>query len=254
MSDALPNSVSRQGVQGFRNHIATKEDARGRIRGQKHQMQWTVLDRYGQRKYLTKEETDLFLQSAQQTDVSVQLFCWMLALTGCRISEALALSRRSIDFETKHVVIECLKKRGGGVYRTVPLPVKLLDGIERAIRSGKFPDERLWPWSRMTGYRRVREVMHRAGLDGSYATPKGLRHGFGVSAIQSNIPLNLVQRWLGHADIKTTAIYTNAMGPEERDIASRMWSDVRNLALERKGGSHGRPHATRTDGALGFAG
>jgi integrase len=75
----------------------------------------------------------------------------------------------------------------------------------------------------MTGYRRIREVMLEAGIRGSYATPKGLRHGFGVRAIQAQVPLNLVQRWLGHADIKTTAIYTNAMGPEEREIASRMW-------------------------------
>ena len=38
------------------------------------------------------------------------------------------------------------------------------------------------------------------------------------------MPLNLLQRWLGHADIATTAIYADAMGPEERAIAARMWS------------------------------
>src|SRR5690606_4497837 len=64
-----------------------------------------------------------------------------------------------------------------------------------------------------------------AGVKGGQATPKGLRHGFGVSAIQSKVPLNLVQRWLGHADIKTTAIYTSAMGEEERQIAAQMWQE-----------------------------
>lgn len=53
--------------------------------------------------------------------------------------------------------------------------------------------------------------------------PKGFRHGFGVHAIRCGVPPDLVQRWLGHADIWTTAIYTQVMGPEERSIAARMW-------------------------------
>jgi integrase len=44
-----------------------------------------------------------------------------------------------------------------------------------------------------------------------------------VAAVQASIPLNLVQRWLGHAQLSTTAIYAEAMGQEERNIASRMW-------------------------------
>lgn len=53
--------------------------------------------------------------------------------------------------------------------------------------------------------------------------PKGLRYGFGVQAIRLGVPLNLLQRWLGHADIATTSIYANLLGPEESEIASRMW-------------------------------
>jgi hypothetical protein len=33
----------------------------------------------------------------------------------------------------------------------------------------------------------------------------------------------LVQRWLGRASINTTAIYLQAIGDEEREIAARMW-------------------------------
>jgi integrase/recombinase XerD len=53
--------------------------------------------------------------------------------------------------------------------------------------------------------------------------PKGLRHAFGVSAFQSAVPPHLVQRWLGHASLRTTAIYGNVVGPEERSFAERMW-------------------------------
>jgi integrase/recombinase XerD len=37
------------------------------------------------------------------------------------------------------------------------------------------------------------------------------------------VPPHLVQRWLGHASLKTTAIYGDVVGPEERAFAARMW-------------------------------
>ena len=162
----------------------------------------------------------------------------MLAFSGCRISEALSLTDESIDFEAQSVVIKCLKKRGKMVFRAIPLPPRFLRLLRRWFTSRKSPQSYLWTWSRMTAYRHVCDVMIAAGIRGSYATPKGLRHAFGVTAIQAGIPLTLIQRWLGHADIKTTAIYTSAMGPEEREIASRMW---------RKG--DGRSGAKQSNGA-----
>ena len=55
-------------------------------------------------------------------------------------------------------------------------------------------------------------------------TPKGLRHSFGIHAIRSGALLDLAQRWLGHASMTTTAIYLDALGEEEREIAARMWA------------------------------
>ena len=42
--------------------------------------------------------------------------------TGCRISEALALTPERVDLTGKAVVVESLKKRRRGVYRAVPVP------------------------------------------------------------------------------------------------------------------------------------
>ena len=60
--------------------------------------------------------------------------------------------------------------------------------------------------------------MARAGVRGPQASPKGLRHGFGVAAVTAGVPLNLVQKWLGHAQLSTTAIYADAVGEEEHAI------------------------------------
>jgi len=40
----------------------------------------------------------------------------------------------------------------------------------------------------------------------------------GVAAVGQGIPLNLMQRWMGHAQLTTTAIYAEA----ERSIAARI--------------------------------
>src|SRR5882762_5739174 len=84
---------------------------------------------------------------------------------------------------------------------------------------------RIWPWSRTTAWNRVKALMHIAGIVEGPAMPKALRHAFGVGGTQAGVPLNLIQRWLGHADIETTAIYTDVMGDEERFLADRMWSE-----------------------------
>lgn len=183
----------------------------------------SVFSQYGTRKYLTTAEIDRFVAAAEGSPVEIRAFCWLLAFSGCRISEALSLTAQSIDFTSGQVVIKCLKKRGKTVFRAVPLPSSLLDLFKGWFASRPNDADLLWSWSRMTGYRRVRDIMSDARVRGGHASPKGLRHGFGVRAIQSGVPLTLVQRWLGHADIKTTAIYTSAMGPEERQIAERMW-------------------------------
>jgi hypothetical protein len=49
----------------------------------------------------------------------------------------------------------------------------------------------------MTGSRALHAVMVAAELDGPHASPKGLRHGFGVAAVSAGI--------------------------DEKDIARRMW-------------------------------
>ncbi|MHA6721296.1 tyrosine-type recombinase/integrase [Sphingomonas sp. RS6] len=186
-------------------------------------MELTIFTNCGNRKYLTSNEIAAFNESTRKFPLDVRSFCLTIAYTGCRISEALALTAANIDFEAKSLIVKCLKKRGKTVYRGIPLPDALLDLLARLVRQIDEPERRLWPWSRMTGYRRIREVMDHAGIAGDHASPKGLRHGFAVRAIQANVPLTMVQRWLGHADIKTTAIYTSAMGAEERNLAARMW-------------------------------
>ena len=184
----------------------------------------------GGRKYLNAAERRRFIEAARRAPPDVRLFCFVLRWSGGRISEVLALTPAAIDIESGVATIETLKRRARGVIRQVPLPRDVLDELDRVFKlrhRQRDPDlaaHRLWRWSRTTAWRRVKELMATARIMGTPAMPKGLRHGFGVNAFEANVPPHLVQRWLGHASLKTTAIYGDVIGPEERAFAARMWS------------------------------
>jgi len=189
-----------------------------------------LYDQQGNRKYLTADERRVFMKAAEQAEPEIGTFCLTLAYTGARISEVLALTPRRVDLSVRGVTIESLKKRRAGVFRTVPVPEFLLQRLEdvhgiteRQIDSIAC-NQRIWTFGRTTAWTRVKEAMHESGVVGAWAVPKGLRHGLGVEcAVEASVPLNILQRWLGHARLETTAIYANAIGQEERKLASRLW-------------------------------
>lgn len=189
----------------------------------------SLFGRAGNRKYLNAAERLRFIETAQHAAPAVRLFCLLMAWTGARISEVLALTRASIDIESGVVSITTLKRRKRGIVRQVPLPPDVLDRLDRefglcgAQHDPQPVNNRLFCFSRATAWRYVKVVMAEAAIIGPAAMPKGLRHSFGVSAFQSNVPPHLVQRWLGHASMRTTAIYGDVMGPDERAFAARMW-------------------------------
>src|SRR4051794_23987883 len=186
-------------------------------------------DGEGRRLHPTEQERRAFSAAAAQARRDNRTFCGALHATDCRISEALGLTAAPIDLSGRVIVFESLKKRRTGVFRAVPVPPELLDALDlvHGIREAQRRSQAktlLWPWSRMTAFRRVQEVIAMAGIPaGPHACPKGLRHGFGVQAVSRGIALNMVQKWLGHAQLTTTAIYANAVGEEEQSIAARMW-------------------------------
>ncbi len=175
----------------------------------------------GTRKYLTSSEIKRFLYHAAKHDAHINLLCQVLAYSGCRLTEALRLTTMSIDLEAQALTFQTLKQRRSNVFRHVPMPNYILRNLlKNAERGGRT---RIWPVHRQTGRRWVQRVMHTADLSGVRATTRGLRHGFAVGNVEDDIPVTILQKWMGHARLATTAIYTNATGPEELGLAERRW-------------------------------
>lgn len=188
-------------------------------------------DNQGSRLYLTADERAAFRAAARaHDDRGARTFCHLLLFSGCRISEGLEITPERFDWQDQAVMFRTLKKRGRKAlttYRAVPLPADFLDELDLIHhlrgRGKSDPKARLWTWSRPTAWRRVKAVMDAAGIEGTHASPKGLRHGFGVVHALNKTPLPTLQRWMGHSDPKTTAIYMQAVGEEARQLAGAAW-------------------------------
>jgi integrase len=182
-----------------------------------------LFDQRGNRKYLIARERLAFVYAASKECEAISTFCLTLAFTGARISEVLALTANRIDAADEALIFETLKQRRKKVFRAVPVPRAL---ILLLTMYGLRTDERPWPWGRTHAWKLVKSVMREAGIPENLCKPKALRHAFAVEAGQKGIPLNIVQRWLGHARIETTAIYASAIGDEERNLARRVWKPL----------------------------
>ncbi|HEX3863666.1 MAG TPA: site-specific integrase [Stellaceae bacterium] len=181
----------------------------------------------GGRKYLNQSERQRSLAGMEELPNEQKLFAQTLAWTGARVSEVLALTAASFQVKAGIVGIVTLKRRRFAV-REVPIPPALMADLDahfglRASRNSPRMLDRLWNFCRTTAWRVIKRIMKTAGISGRHACPKAFRHAFGIGTLQSGVPMNLTQRWLGHASVRTTAIYADAAGPEEIAFAQRFW-------------------------------
>jgi integrase len=207
------------------NSVAAPEEA---AMAHEHESEASLYARDGARKYLNLDERGRVIAAVDGLRRDQALFALTLAWTGARVSEVLALTPASFQIERGIVALRTLKRRKHSV-REVPIPPELMTALDSAFgllsaqRNSQAAEGYLWPWHRVTAWRIIKGVMARAGIGGRRASPRGLRHAFGVGALQAGVPLNLAQRWLGHARIGTTSIYADACGAEERAFAARFW-------------------------------
>jgi hypothetical protein len=189
----------------------------------------------GGRKYVNSAELGRVIAATNGLDQARSLFTKLLVYTGARVSEALALTPNSFQLETGVVTFVTLKRRKHCL-REVPVPADFMRALDRHFnirgrqQSRKSWGSRLWEWCRTTAWRIIKKVMEIAQVFGRQACPRGLRHGFGVGMLISKVELPLIQRWMGHARIGTTTIYTQVCGPEAIALAQPFWETLHRHA------------------------
>jgi len=157
---------------------------------------------------LTRQEVARILEVVQNPKhralLSVTYGC------GLRVSEAVALQVKNIDGERRLLHVQHGK---GGKDRMVPLTSVLLDVLRAYWCLGRpmlwlFPSERLvgQPVTVTTAQRVYRHAKRRSGVK-KYGGIHGLRHAYATHQLEHGLPLNELQKYLGHSELRTTERY-----------------------------------------------
>ncbi|TWB34338.1 tyrosine-type recombinase/integrase [Nitrospirillum pindoramense] len=192
-------------------------------------LDWQIYDADGRRKYLNRAETIRFLEAADRFAPLYRALCYLLVFSGCRISEAISVRLHQLDAEQGRVVFRTLKQRKT-VFRAVLLPPEVMDMLLALVPG---TDGRLFPITRITAWRFVAAAMEVAGIGGAMASPKGLRHAFGIRSVLEGVPPGTLQGWMGHTSLNTTMVYVQAVGAEQRQFAERTWRGLLHRPMTR---------------------
>jgi integrase/recombinase XerD len=184
-------------------------------------------------KYLSEAEVDALLEAARLHPRAEMLAAALeiLYATGLRVSELLALPRRTLSGDGQMLLI-----RGkGGKERIVPLSDAardaarpLLAGRSRHLFPGRDPDA---PFTRQAFWRLLKEVAMAAGIDPDRVSPHVLRHSFASHMLARGADLRSLQVLLGHADIATTQIYTHVLAERLQQLVQAHHPLARPAAL-----------------------
>ena len=148
--------------------------------------------------------------------------------TGGRIDEILMIRPSDVNLATNSIRLKTLKqgKDRNGVqkekYRVIPLHVDLRDTYMQHLLnmniSTKLEDP-LFSVSRQVVDLYFKKMQSKLGFR---IHAHKFRHTFAVKAIMDNVPLNILQQWLGHSSIFTTSIYTQITGMDTSQFMEKI--------------------------------
>lgn len=164
--------------------------------------------------HLTESEHEHFMNALEFHTPREKAFIALMNLSGLRISEACSLRMEHLIKERdKIVAIRVIGK--GNKERIAPIHPVLSGYInnwlskKRGKKSGYlFPGNKDGHINRITGWRWFNEFKAKVGIK-DMITPHKLRHTFATRLHQNGVPLLDLQKMLGHADPRTTAIYAH---------------------------------------------
>jgi len=153
----------------------------------------------------------------------------ILAGTGLRSRELTTLRRRNIDLEKQIIVLENYNTKSHES-RKVVIPQSLVPDLAAWI-DDLDPDRYVFPGTQVRSGKlqpittaRLRQIFYKAAATAGIQRTKGknadgqtkhdyslhsLRHYHAVQSLKNHVPINSVQRNLGHSSLATTQIYLN---------------------------------------------
>lgn len=177
----------------------------------------------------TGEVTAMLQQTATRSDKWSRLaerdtlMILMLAFTGVRRSELVKLTPR--DIADPYLYIRNAK---GNKDRVIPLAQLLRAPLQLYIHNQHIvPNQAIFPITADRLYSIVKRSARAAGFPN--ITPHSFRHYFATYLLERGAPLKAIQELLGHASIKTTAVYQDLL-PSHLRTAIALFDADRELS------------------------
>jgi len=168
---------------------------------------------------LSRKELDSLITSIRNTKHKT-----LIALSygaGLRVSEVVSLKVKDVDL---HELVIHLKQAKGGKDRITIIPEKLKKDLQNMLagKSGLdyvFASERGGKLTTRTAQKVFKNSLKKTGIK-KQATFHSLRHSFATHLLENGVDVRYVQELLGHANIRTTQVYTKVTNPSLKNIKS----------------------------------
>jgi integrase/recombinase XerD len=156
---------------------------------------------------LTKGMVDKILDAAKLSSAEDWLFLMLLARTGRRLGEILAITPRDINYEEMILWTNIEKTRKPGARGMCFIDNKTAEALKDYIESKSIgKDERLFQRSRRTYQRMIMKYATEAGLD-IYVSVHSLRHFVITELRQLGWSWENIQKVSGHKSVTSLAVY-----------------------------------------------
>ena len=168
---------------------------------------------------LSRNEINKILESSKNTKHKLLLSFAYGA--GLRVSEVIGLKVQDLDFEELTVHI---KKAKGQKDRISVMPKSLVNNLKNLIVGKEnndfvFASERGGKLTTRTAQKVFENALRKSGTK-KPATFHSLRHSFATHLLENGVDIRYVQELLGHANIRTTQLYTQVTNPKLKNIKS----------------------------------
>ena len=164
--------------------------------------------------YFTMEEANELIQATESGDT--RLAMRLMLRCGLRVSEALHVRPSQLRFDRSPPIISLPADIVGNKARTareIPIPDDLVEVLrDRASGETKARNRPLVELSRQAVGQGMKKAAAAAGIQPSRVHPHAFRHTYGRHCILQGVPVNVLQKWLGHSSLAMTMQYVYLAG------------------------------------------
>jgi integrase/recombinase XerD len=156
---------------------------------------------------LSREEERRLIDTAYRLPGTRGLLIKTLFQTGARVSEFVHIQVKDVFFDEQMIRI---RQGKGGKQRYVPILPELAQELQTHLRGRAkgylFETNRHAAFSPRRLQQLVKETADLAGIT-KRVSPHVLRHSVATTLLEHGMPLEQIQKFLGHAKIDTTQVY-----------------------------------------------